>query len=418
MPLLLIAQNRGMKSVPQEQTEKRVALVIGNGAYKESPLKNPPNDARSMAATLKALGFSVVTKIDVAKKEMRSALNAFGEEIRNGGVGLFYYAGHGIQSNGRNYFIPINASIQSEGDVEDEAVSADQVLSRMADAHNRMNIVILDACRNNPFASSFQSTLGDCELGVLENPRLLDKWKADTLSTLAPATFNIRRRFLHAAFTVALRWKYLEVNPFKGLAKAPYSEKRLFMTDEELQTIFNLIDEDLQTLRVKKHIAFLTKFRMFLIFLLNTGLRRQEGLRLAMKDIDLQRNAIYVVHSKSNYMRTVPLNNIARKILDQLDAGLFPKMNKNHVSRKFGTYVTAAKLEGFKLHSLRHTFATNLVSRGVDIYSVSRLLGHSDIKTTLIYAKANLATLEREVTKLERGGGRDKKNGKDSAMLE
>jgi len=156
-PLLLLAQPRGMKSVPQELTEKRVALVIGNGAYKESPLKNPPNDARSMAATLKSLGFSVTTKIDVAKKEMRNALNAFGEEIRNGGVGLFYYAGHGIQSNGRNYFIPINASIQSEGDVEDEAVSADQVLSRMADAHNRMNIVILDACRNNPFASSFRS---------------------------------------------------------------------------------------------------------------------------------------------------------------------------------------------------------------------------------------------------------------------
>jgi integrase len=265
-------------------------------------------------------------------------------------------------------------------------------------------------------AKKFISFVGDTELGALENPRLLDKWKADTLSTLAPATFNIRRRFLQAAFTVAVRWKYLEINPFKGIAKAPYTEKRLFMTDEELQAIFDLIDKDLETLRVKKHIAFLTKFRMFLIFLLNTGLRRQEGLRLAEKDIDLKRNAIYVVHSKSNYMRTVPLNNIARKILDQLDANLFQKMNKNHVSRKFGTYVTAAKLEGFKLHSLRHTFATNLVSRGVDIYTVSRLLGHSDIKTTLIYAKSNLAILERAVIKLE--GAETNDEGKVSAMLE
>jgi hypothetical protein len=140
------------------------------------------------------------------------------------------------------------------------------------------------------------------------------------------------------------------------------------------------------------------------------------ALRLAERDIDLKRNAIYVVHSKSNYMRTVPLNNIARKILDQLDANLFQKMNKNHVSRKFGIYVTAAKLDGFKLHSLRHTFATNLVSRGVDIYTVSRLLGHSDIKTTLIYAKANLATLERAVIRLE--GAETEGIGKDSAKLE
>jgi site-specific recombinase XerD len=78
--------------------------------------------------------------------------------------------------------------------------------------------------------------------------------------------------------------------------------------------------------------------------------------------------------------------------------------------------MTAVKLEGFKLHSLRHALATNLVSRGVDIYTVSRLLGHSDVKTTLIYAKANLATLERAVTKLE--GAKTEKNGKDSAMSE
>jgi integrase len=265
-------------------------------------------------------------------------------------------------------------------------------------------------------AKAFVSFVGDCELGVLENPRLLDKWKAETLSNLSPATFNIRRRFLQAAFTVAVRWKYLEANPFKGLAKAPYSEKRLFMTDEELAEIFKLIDKDLQTLRVKKHIVFLTKFRMFLIFLLNTGLRRQEALSLAMKDIDFRRNAIYVVHSKTNYMRTVPLNNTALKVIQQLDENLFRKMNRNHVSRKFGSYVTAAKLEGFKLHSLRHTFATNLVARGVDIYTVSRLLGHSDIKTTLIYAKSNLAILERAVIKLE--GADTEGNGKDSAMLE
>jgi formylglycine-generating enzyme required for sulfatase activity len=153
--LLLFSQNRGMKTTEQElRTEKRVALVIGNGAYKSiTPLKNPPNDAKAMAAALRSLGFDVISKINVDKREMREAINQFGVEIQGSGVGLFYYAGHGVQSSGRNYLIPVNASIGSEGDVEDEAVSVDQILSRMGDARNRMNVVILDACRNNPFSS-------------------------------------------------------------------------------------------------------------------------------------------------------------------------------------------------------------------------------------------------------------------------
>ncbi len=153
----LDGQDRAFRVVEEPKTENRVALVIGNGAYKTSPLKNPPNDAKVMGAVLKSLGFTVITKIDVPKREMRDAINDFGKVIRNGGVGLFYYAGHGIQSGGRNFLVPVSASIQSEGDIEDEAVSVDQVLSRMAEAHNRMNIVILDACRNNPFTASFRS---------------------------------------------------------------------------------------------------------------------------------------------------------------------------------------------------------------------------------------------------------------------
>ena len=137
--------------------EKRIALVIGNGAYKSiTPLKNPPNDAQAVASALKSLGFEVISRINANKKAMREAINQFGSQIRGSGVGLFYYAGHGIQSSGRNYLVPVNADIESEGDVEDEAVSVDQILSRMGDAGNRMNIVILDACRNNPF-STFRS---------------------------------------------------------------------------------------------------------------------------------------------------------------------------------------------------------------------------------------------------------------------
>ncbi len=157
LPFFLLAQQRAFKSVETNNSEKRVALVIGNGAYKNSPLKNPPNDAKAMTRSLQSLGFTVFSKINASKKEMRRAIDDFGTEIRNGGVGLFYYAGHGVQFEGKNYLLPIDADIVSELDVDDEAVSVDRVLARMEDAKNRMNIVVLDACRNNPFASTFRS---------------------------------------------------------------------------------------------------------------------------------------------------------------------------------------------------------------------------------------------------------------------
>jgi integrase/recombinase XerD len=102
-------------------------------------------------------------------------------------------------------------------------------------------------------------------------------------------------------------------------------------------------------------------------------------------------------------MRTVPLNTTALEVLGQLDDGLFTRMNQEHVSRKFAHYVVKAGLKDFKLHSLRHSFATNLISAGIDIYTVSRLLGHSDIRTSLIYAKARMDTLREAVRKLDAG---------------
>jgi uncharacterized caspase-like protein len=147
-----------MKTTLQElQTEKRVALVIGNGAYHDSPLRNPVNDARLMSATLKSLGFKVLTGENLNQKEMKRIIREFGQQIKSSGVGLFYYAGHGIQSNGRNYLIPIGADITKEQDIELEALDAGYALAEMEAAQNRMNIVILDACRNNPFGRSYRS---------------------------------------------------------------------------------------------------------------------------------------------------------------------------------------------------------------------------------------------------------------------
>ena len=140
---------------------KRIALVIGNGTYTNAPvLKNPPNDARDIAATLKTLGFEVTSGINVNQKEMKRLVREFGQKLKTGGSGLFYYAGHGVQSKGRNFLIPVDADIQSEAEVEDSAVDIGLVLNYMDDAQNGLNIVILDACRNNPFGRSFRSASG------------------------------------------------------------------------------------------------------------------------------------------------------------------------------------------------------------------------------------------------------------------
>ncbi|MEO6393881.1 MAG: caspase family protein, partial [Pyrinomonadaceae bacterium] len=139
-------------------SDRRIALVIGNGTYTNAPpLKNPPNDARDMAATLKALGFDVTNGINTNQREMKRLIREFGQKLKSGGSGLFYYAGHGVQSNGRNYLIPVEADIQSEAEVEDSGVDVSLVLRFMDEAQNGLNIVILDACRNNPFARSFRS---------------------------------------------------------------------------------------------------------------------------------------------------------------------------------------------------------------------------------------------------------------------
>jgi uncharacterized caspase-like protein len=137
--------------------EKRLALVIGNGAYAEAPLRNPPNDARAMAQTLRELGFEVIALENADKTKMQRAVLEFGKKLKESDVGLFFYAGHGMQVRGANYLIPVGAQIGSEDEVEVEAVDTNYVLARMAAAGSKFNVVVLDACRNNPFARSFRS---------------------------------------------------------------------------------------------------------------------------------------------------------------------------------------------------------------------------------------------------------------------
>lgn len=144
-------------SIAYAASSQRVALVIGNGQYSSSPLSNPVNDATDMAAALKRLGFSVILKTNAGLRDMEEAIKDFGTRLRRGDVGLFYFAGHGVQISGTNYLIPIGARINKDTDVKYETVDAGRILDEMANAGNDLNIVILDACRDNPFALSFRS---------------------------------------------------------------------------------------------------------------------------------------------------------------------------------------------------------------------------------------------------------------------
>ncbi|MBK8161036.1 MAG: caspase family protein [Rhodospirillaceae bacterium] len=142
--------------------ETRLALVIGNGKYgpEVGSLINPPNDANLMAERLTGLGFKVTKLVNGDQKAMKRAISAFGQQLSAAGsdaVGLFFYAGHGIQVDGANYLIPVGAAIGAEADVDLEAVSAEAVLKQMEFAGARVNIVILDACRNNPLPRSMRS---------------------------------------------------------------------------------------------------------------------------------------------------------------------------------------------------------------------------------------------------------------------
>jgi cyclophilin family peptidyl-prolyl cis-trans isomerase len=148
-----VTQNR-----PNTQQQQRIALVIGNANYAVGKLKTPLNDATDMANALKELGFEVILLKDSSKRQMDDALDQFTTRINQGYVGLFYYAGHGMEVEGENYLIPVNAQIKAEKDVEYESMPLGKILGRMEDAGNRINIVILDACRDNPFRKFWRSS--------------------------------------------------------------------------------------------------------------------------------------------------------------------------------------------------------------------------------------------------------------------
>jgi len=131
--------------------ETRVALIIGNSDYKAAPLENPANDASDLAHALEKQGFNVLVRENVGERGLKEAVETFAKYLKKGGIGLFFFAGHGIQLKDQNFLLPVDIGFDNEADITYKSVSAEYVLSRMAEAGNRVNVVILDACRNNPF---------------------------------------------------------------------------------------------------------------------------------------------------------------------------------------------------------------------------------------------------------------------------
>ncbi|MDH5475037.1 MAG: TonB family protein [Cyclobacteriaceae bacterium] len=150
--------------------DNKTALIIGNSSYTDAPLKNPENDAKVISETLRELGFDVLEYTNLDGRGMKMAMREFSEKLKEKpGVGLFYYAGHGIQSGGTNYLVPINSNIEEQFEIEFECIEADRALAVMELSNNPFNIVIMDACRNNPFRS-FSRSAGDAGFKAPSNP--------------------------------------------------------------------------------------------------------------------------------------------------------------------------------------------------------------------------------------------------------
>ncbi len=153
------------------QTEKRVALVVGNAKYPNNPLANPANDARDVAAALRTAGFTVTEKYDRSYDDLNNLITDFSRSITDpDAVALFYYAGHGVQYNNQNYLVPIDAEITDEDQINWKCVPLENVTNKMQNAGNRLNIIILDACRAFPVvrrSRALQTGLTNMETGSI-----------------------------------------------------------------------------------------------------------------------------------------------------------------------------------------------------------------------------------------------------------
>ena len=149
-----LAARAATLSGPALPDERKVALVIGNSSYRVGVLKNPVNDAEAVAASLRTLGFEVMLRENTTLRDMIESLRQFSVSTRTAQVRLVYYAGHGVQVHGRNYLLPVDTEIRAEDEVAAKSADLNELLERLGASKQGINIVILDACRNNPFSGA------------------------------------------------------------------------------------------------------------------------------------------------------------------------------------------------------------------------------------------------------------------------
>jgi len=185
---------------------KKIALIIGNSAYKSSGLKNPGNDAHDISSKLEKYVFEVIKLINADKQQIKEAIRKFGDKLSQdwNTLGLFFFADHGCQVKGINYLVPVGVEIKAEDEIEYQAVDVGFILSKMESAGNRVNILILDACKDNPFSSSRSTNRG---LTVVEAPK-----GSLIVYATAPGSVAADGKGRNGVFTGALL-KNLEKNP-------------------------------------------------------------------------------------------------------------------------------------------------------------------------------------------------------------
>lgn len=265
----------------------------------------------------------------------------------------------------------------------------------------KRKVGLLDNQRN--YMRQFLKHVGDIDIKAITG-KTMDEYRAARRATVRATTFDIERRFLHAAFQFAVKWGYLNFNPIKFLKKEKVPSKKYYLTADEKKLLFDSIDSFGKKLvrGIDKELHVL--FKRAVIFLLNTGLRREELHQLERKHVDLAAKKIIVVNGvKGDKIRHIPLNDVTLEIMIAVGDNMFRTLDPSRFSKKFHKIAVVAGLKDIKLHSLRHTFATDLVERGVNIAVIQDLLGHSDIRTTLEYAKVNVEVKRSAVQSLSDG---------------
>jgi len=212
------------------QNQPRWALVIGNQSYTRNPLRTSTNDARDMAEALGELGFEVLAKENLSTKaDMEAVVQEFEKKLKTGGVGLFYYAGHGIQVNGNNYLVPVNADIRTLNDLNGEALDIRTVYHAMQNDSGDLKLIILDACRNNllpPISSDGGSSIsiqGLAPPGTLAPNESIIAYATDPNTGAPEDTLGDHSRYTRALLKY-IRQPGLRIEDFFKLVKSYVSE--------------------------------------------------------------------------------------------------------------------------------------------------------------------------------------------------